>query len=533
MIRINQMKLNIDDTKEDLEKKMIKLLRISQNDLLSYNVVKQSIDARNKNEIKYILSVEVSIKDEKKIQRLKNVNITIPKDITYEFLIDGTKKMKTRPIVIGAGPAGLFCAYMLAKAGYMPLLIERGEEVDKRVETVSHFFTENELNTESNVAFGEGGAGTFSDGKLNTLVKDRFSRNHKILEIFVEHGAPSDILYRQKPHIGTDKLRDVVKNIREDIIKNGGEVLFNTKATDFIIEKNKVVGLQIERKEKSQITKKIIKSDIIVVAIGHSARDTFHMLHKRGVPLNKKSFAVGVRIEHPQILISKNQYGGNYTKLPPAEYKVTHQTKDGRGVYSFCMCPGGFVVNASTEEKGIVTNGMSNYERDERNANSAIIVSVTPDDFEGDSPLAGIEFQRRWERLAYQWGDGSIPVQLYGDLVQNKKSTTIGRINPNIKGKYTLSNLNKCLPSYVTKSLVEGIQAFDKKIHGFANEEAILSGVETRTSSPVRILRNEFFESNIKGIYPCGEGAGYAGGITSAAMDGVKVAEAIAHRFAP
>lgn len=533
MIRINQIKLNIDHTREDLEKKIITILKISPGDLIHFNIVKQSVDARHKNDIKYIYSVDVLIKEEeKKFQRLKNANVTSVKDNTYEFTADGTKKLKNRPVIIGAGPAGLFCTYMLAKAGYMPLLIERGEEVDKRAETVNHFWRENELNTESNVSFGEGGAGTFSDGKLNTLVKDPYHRSRKILEIFVEHGAPTDILYRQKPHIGTDELRDVVKNIREDIIKYGGEVLFNTKVTDFLIEENKVSGVQIERKGATT-AKEMIKSDIVIAAIGHSARDTFSLIHKKGLELVKKSFAIGVRIEHPQILISRNQYGESYKKLPPADYKLTHQTKGGRGVYSFCMCPGGFVVNASSEPGGIVTNGMSNYRRDERNANSAIIVSVTPADFEGDSPLAGVNFQQKWERQAYQCGNGYIPVQLLGDLIQNKKSTAIGSVIPNIKGKYTLSNLNECLPGFVIDSLIEGIQAFDGKIHGFASEEAVLSGVETRTSSPIRIVRNELYESNIKGIYPCGEGAGYAGGITSAAMDGIKVAEVIAHRFAP
>lgn len=533
MIRISQIKLNINHTKEDLEKSIMKALKISPKDLLEFKIVKQSIDARKKNDIKYIYSVDATIADEKKkMKNINNGNVAIAQDNTYEFLVDGEEKIKSRPVIIGAGPAGLFCAYMLAKEGYMPLLIERGEEVHKRVNTVNHFWTSNELNPDSNVQFGEGGAGTFSDGKLNTLVKDQAGRNRKILEVFVEYGAPSDILYRQKPHIGTDKLRDVVKNMREDIIKFGGEVLFNTKVTNFIIEDEKITGIEVENKEDGNRKKKIL-CDTLVIAIGHSARDTFELIHKRGLSLSKKSFAIGVRIEHPQKLISQNQYGENFNKLPPAEYKLTHQGKNGRSIYSFCMCPGGFVVNASSEMGRIATNGMSNYARDEVNANSAIIVSVTPDDFGDESPLAGVEFQRKWESFAYKCGKGFIPVQLFGDFAQNKTSTTIGGISPGIKGTYTLSNLTKCLPGFVTESLVEGIFAFDKKIHGFANEEAVLSGVETRTSSPIRILRDELFESNIKGIYPCGEGAGYAGGITSAAMDGIKVAEAIAHRYKP
>lgn len=536
MIRISQIKLNINHTKEDLEKSIIKTLKISPKDLINYIIVKQSIDARKKNDIKYIYSVDVSMgEDQKKVKNLKNDNVTIAQDNTYQFIVDGEEKLKSRPVIIGAGPAGLFCAFMLAKEGYMPLLIERGEEVYKRVNTVNHFWTSNELNPNSNVQFGEGGAGTFSDGKLNTLVKDQAGRNRKILEVFVEHGAPSDILYRHKPHIGTDQLRDVVKNMREDIIKMGGEVLFNTKVTDLLINDKIITGIEIESKNEdtNKISKKSIMCDTLIVAIGHSARDTFEMIYNRGLNISKKSFAIGVRIEHPQKLISQNQYGDNYTKLPPAEYKLTHQAKNGRSIYSFCMCPGGFVVNASSEIGRIATNGMSNYARDEKNANSAMIVSVTPEDFGEDTPLAGVEFQRRWESLAYKCGKGFIPVQLFGDLAQNKTSSTIGGITPNIKGTYTLSNLTECLPNFVTDTLVEGIYAFDKKIHGFANEEAILSGVETRTSSPIRILRDELFESNIKGIYPCGEGAGYAGGITSAAMDGIKVAEAIAHKYKP
>lgn len=535
MIRISQIKLNLDHTKEELRKSIIKILKIEQKDIMEFTIVKQSIDARKKNDIKFIYSVDVKLVDEKKMRILNNGNISFVKENTYEFIVDGNEKLKNRPIIVGAGPAGLFCALMLAKEGYQPLLIERGEEIYHRVNTVNHFWETNELNLESNVQFGEGGAGTFSDGKLNTLVKDPLGRNKKVLEIFAEHGAPSEILYLNKPHIGTDLLRDVVKEIREDMIRFGGEVLFNTKVTDFLIHKNKITGVEVEYQEESSKSrlKKILSSDTVVLALGHSARDTFTILHKRNLELSKKSFAIGVRIEHPQSLISKNQYGENYSKLPPADYKLAHRSQNGRSVYSFCMCPGGFVVNASSQEGLLATNGMSNHSRDEVNANSAIIVSVTPEDFPEDSPLAGMEFQRKWERLAYQCGKGLVPVQLFGDLCKKKATTGLGAITPNIKGAYALSNLRECLPDFVSDTLVEGIFAFDKKIHGFANEEAILSGVESRTSSPIRMIRDELMESNIKGIYPCGEGAGYAGGITSAAMDGIKVAEAIAHRYRP
>ncbi|HEX3075239.1 MAG TPA: FAD-dependent oxidoreductase, partial [Lachnospiraceae bacterium] len=417
-----------------------------------------------------------------------------------------------------------FCALKLAEQGYQPLVIERGEDVDSRVRNVQHFWTTNELDVDSNVQFGEGGAGTFSDGKLNTLVKDVSGRNTEVLLQFVQYGAPGEILYLNKPHIGTDRLRSVVKSMRDRITELGGEVRFQTKLTDIHIENGKVHSIEVNGSE-------VIPCEVLVLAIGHSARDTFELLHRKQFDISKKAFAIGVRIEHPQELISESQYGESYTKLPPADYKLTHQSVTGRGVYSFCMCPGGFVVNASSEEKRLVVNGMSNYARDEKNANSAMIVTVTPEDFDSDSPLAGMYFQRKWEELAYQTGKGLIPVQLFGDFCRNRKSTTLGKIQPNLKGGYNLSNIRECLPSYVSETLIDGIKAFDRKIKGFQNEEAILSGVETRTSSPIRINRNDALESNTEGIYPCGEGAGYAGGITSAAMDGLKVFEMIMHKY--
>lgn len=525
MIKINQLKLSIEHTIETLEDKIAKTLKISKGQILNYQISKRSIDARKKNEILYIYSIEVEVVDEKKVvDRCKNQNVQITKKTVYQTIKDGTETMKYRPIVVGSGPAGIFCALKLAEDGFKPIVIERGEDVDKRVETVNKFWKDNKLNTESNVQFGEGGAGTFSDGKLNTLVKDVTGRNTEVLRMFVEHGAPSEILYLNKPHIGTDRLRGVVKAMRNRIIQLGGEVRFETKLTDIQFDSKQLISVEVNGNET-------ILCDVLVLAIGHSARDTFEMLYKRQFDMKSKPFAIGVRMEHPQEIISKSQYGDCYTKLPAADYKVTHKTSNGRGVYSFCMCPGGFVVNASSESDRLVVNGMSNYARDEKNANSAIIVTVNPEDFESDYPLAGMEFQRKWEQHAYQEGKGYVPVQLFGDFEANRPSTELGNMTPNLKGEYTLGNVRNCLPEYVCESIIEGVHAFDKKIHGFNKADSIILGVETRTSSPIKLIRNETFESNIVGVYPCGEGAGYAGGITSAAMDGIKVYEMIVHKY--
>lgn len=533
MIRLSQIKLDIDKTEADLKKSILKGLRISPDRLLNYKIVKKSIDARKKQELKYIYSVDVEVQGEEEVISRQRPNVSLVKDVAYEFLIDGTDKeqMKDRPVIIGTGPAGIFCGLMLAEAGYKPILLERGDKAEDRVATVEEFWNGGALDTESNVQFGEGGAGTFSDGKLNTLVKDPSGRNKKVLETLVRFGAPKEILYLNKPHIGTDKLRNIVVNMRKQIIALGGEVKFRTRAEDFRIENNRITGINAVFSQNGAEKKECIPCEVAVLAIGHSARDTFTMLYEKGVEISAKSFAIGLRIEHSQELISKNQYGAFYKNLPPADYKLTHQAKNGRSVYSFCMCPGGFVVDASSEKGKLAVNGMSNYCRGEKNANSALIVTVTPEDFEGDSPLAGIEFQRKWEEQAYLIGGGQIPVQLWGDFKHNRPTALLGEIIPNIKGSYTLSNLKDCLPDYVSEALEEGIEAFDKKIHGFAHESAVLTGVESRTSSPVRIIRDEDFESNKKGLYPCGEGAGYAGGITSAAMDGIKIAEAIARKY--
>ncbi len=529
MIQITQLKLNINHTPQDLKRLIAKQLKIAQQEIINYSIVKKSIDARKKSEIFYVYHVEAELSDEKRVmKRVHNPNIIFGERPEYQFKPAGKEKLNYRPVIVGTGPAGLFCGLMLARYGYRPILIERGDKIANRVKAVEHYWESNDLDTASNVQFGEGGAGTFSDGKLNTLVKDQLGRNRKILEIFAEHGARSEILYLNKPHIGTDRLRTVVQKIREEIISLGGDVRFKTCLTDMIIEGGKLTGIEVNGKEYMDCC-------VLVMAVGHSARDTFRLIHEKGLRLSAKAFAIGVRIEHPQILINRSQYGDYYKKLPPADYKLTYNAKTGRSVYSFCMCPGGFVVNASSEQGGIAVNGMSNHARSEENANSALIVTVTPKDFPSTEKvpevLSGVEFQRIWEGKAFLAGGGLIPIQLFGDLLRNRESVTIGHIKPNIKGKYQLSNLRQCLPDYIIASLVEGVQAFDRIIPGYSDEEAVLSGVETRTSSPLRIERKDNYESNISGIYPCGEGAGYAGGIISAAIDGIKVFEAIANRY--
>ncbi|MDF2820056.1 MAG: FAD-dependent oxidoreductase [Clostridiales bacterium] len=527
MIRVQQMKLAIDYKPEEIRTKLAKTIKIYEGQIIRYKIIKKSIDARIWNDIKYIFTIDATVNEEKKIvERCKNPNVTIVKPTKYEFEVTGSEKLSNRPIIVGAGPAGLFAAIMLSENGYKPLIIERGDKVDERVASVNEFWTKGKLQTNSNVQFGEGGAGTFSDGKLNTLVKDESGRNKKVLELFVEAGANEEILYLNKPHIGTDVLRTVVKNMREKIISLGGEFLFNTQVTDILTKGNKIIGVKTN-------TGKEISSEVVILAIGHSARDTFALLKESNVELQKKSFAIGLRIEHPQKLINMSQYGIEESKyLPASDYKLTHKCQNGRGVYSFCMCPGGFVVNSSSEDGGLVVNGMSNNDRAEVNGNSAIIVTVTPEDFESDDVLAGVEFQRKWERLAYSEGgeNNNVPIQLLSDYFDNKVSNKIGDVTPSTS-RYTFANLRKCLPEYINESIIEGVKAFDRKIKGFARPDAVLSGVETRTSSPIRIVRNDNFESNIKGLFPCGEGAGYAGGITSSAMDGIKVAEEIAKRY--
>jgi len=533
MLRISQVKITPKDFYENrdavLRKKIIKLLHIMDEQLVSVKVVKQSIDARKKPEIFFSLVVDVKVQHEERVlKKNKGQSISVAPKEKYRFPASGTEKLQEAPLIIGAGPAGLFCAYALALQGYKPVILERGEDADARLKSVNHFWKTGTLNPESNVQFGEGGAGTFSDGKLNTLVKDKFGRNKEVLQIFVQAGAPEKILYENKPHLGTDILITIVKHMRNTIVEHGGKVLFQHKVTDFIIENNQVKGVIVNHKDT-------FLSEHIVLAIGHSARDTIATLYEKKVPMEAKSFAVGLRVEHPQKKINISQYGVEKSEyLSAAPYKLTAQTNNGRGVYSFCMCPGGYVVNSSSEEKRLAVNGMSYSKRDGDNANSAIIVSVTPEDYPGSGPLAGIAFQRELEEKAYKIGDGKIPVQYFDDFKNNVPSVeNLSRNQPCMKGAYQCANVRSVLPEVLNESFIEGMSHFGKMIHGFDDADTLLSGIESRTSSPVRIHRDENLQSQMRGLYPCGEGAGYAGGITSAAMDGLKVAEEIISQYAP
>ena len=451
-------------------------------------------------------------------------------DVVYRFPKWGKETLFHPPVIVGSGPAGLFCGLMLARHGYRPVILERGSDVHTRSRKVNAFWEKGILDPQCNVQFGEGGAGTFSDGKLNTLVKDKYGRNRLVLEIFHEAGAPEEILYLNKPHLGTDVLINIVEHMRNEIISLGGKVYFDSQVTDIYIEDSHIKAVEINGSRQ-------IPAQCLVLAIGHSARDTFSMLLDKQINMSAKAFAVGLRIEHPQSMIDQAQYGrGQDQWLKAADYKLTHTCVNGRSVYTFCMCPGGYVVNASSEPQSTAVNGMSYSGRGSANANSAVIVTVTPEDFKGEGPLSGVEFARKLEQAAYAQakkagGEGLVPVQQFGDFCDGIPSTEYGQVRPVHKGGCVLTDLSRCLPDFICESLKEGIHAFGEKIPGFDRQDALLSGVESRTSSPVRIERDESFESSLPGIYPCGEGAGYAGGITSAAMDGIKVAEAIARRY--
>ena len=539
MIRLQQIKLKIPHTDRQLKEKICKLLNIDEEAILSYKVTRRSVDARKKPELFYVYTAEVQLKRESAVRRrIKNKNILfVEKKAPYRAIPSGKRTLPARPVVIGTGPAGLFCGYQLAKLGYRPILLERGADVDNRIKDVDNFWKEGRLNHNSNVQFGEGGAGTFSDGKLGTLVHDNNGRNQEVLRIFHKFGAPEQILYDSAPHIGTDILCDVVKRMREEIIKRGGEVQFYTCVDGFEAaadEEGSKVLSALHLRDTQTGERRILGTSLAVLAIGHSARDTFETLYGLGVKMQAKSFAVGVRMEHPQDFINNSQYGENHTTgLPAAAYKLTAKAGDGRGVYTFCMCPGGFVVNASSTEGLLAVNGMSYSARDGKNANSAVIVTVTPEDFESDSPLAGMEFQKKLEEAAFLEGGGRIPVQLFEDYRKNCASTGGGTVVPQIKGSYTWGNVRRIFPEQLALCIEQGILQFDTKIKGYARCDAVLSGVESRTSSPLRILRDESFQSSIRGLYPCGEGAGYAGGITSAAIDGLKVTESIIKEWCP
>ena len=545
MIRINQLKLQIPHTEEALEKKIQKTLHLKKGDSFTYRIHRQSLDARRKPELFYVYTVDVTVSNENAVLKHCKGNIQKVEEKHYQIPSHGTEILNARPVVIGSGPAGLFCAYLLALEGYRPLVLERGACVEERKKDVDRFWETGVLDTSSNVQFGEGGAGTFSDGKLNTLVKDKTGRNRFVLETFVKFGADKDILYANKPHIGTDVLIDVVSQMRQEIISLGGEFCFHTQVTDVDLTSKTLKLVHLSENSAEEVS-----AGAAVFAIGHSARDTFEMLYKHQIPMRAKSFAVGVRIEHPQTLIDHSQYGrdrGN--DLPAAAYKLTENLDNGRGVYTFCMCPGGYVVNASSEEHRLAVNGMSYHDRGSGVANAAIIMTVTKEDFPDQSPLGGVAFQRELEERAFQLADGKIPVQSLGDFKRHEERLTehnavlmkngsdCGNIEQNIdvrefpvriKGQWAFANTRSILPEKLNEAFLEGMEQFGRKIKGFDADDTMIAGIESRTSSPVRIVRDEEGVSSLKGLYPCGEGAGYAGGITSAAMDGLQTAERIA-----
>lgn len=606
----------IEHTEDALFRALCRKLKCKKEDVINWEIVKRSVDARKKPELYYSYILSASCKQEEALlKRLKNDRDVIKEEEErFQFQVTGEKPLRKRPVIIGTGPAGLFCGLELARAGFCPILLERGKDVDSRTADVNAFWEGGPLSVHSNVQFGEGGAGTFSDGKLNTLIKDKTGRNRHVLETFVSFGAGESILYDQKPHIGTDVLKTIVKRMREEIISLGGEVRFESQVTDILtMEGDASVGQSVPNIPTTEETvsagwsvsnnltteeiasaempvrrvraveingMEILETDVLVLAIGHSARDTLFMLADKELKMEAKPFAVGFRIQHPQAFINESQYGRQEagekdaaSVLGAASYKLTAKADDGRGVYSFCMCPGGYVVNASSEEGHLAVNGMSYSGRDGDCANSAVIVTVTPEDYAGgiadwgsgnsyvveaaenktenirddikktvgDTALTGILFQRTLERRAFEAASGKIPIQKYGDYQETlaekgilKKTvhhTNLKPFYPAIKGQFKEADLTNILPNILNKAFTEGMEQMNRKLSGFASDEVWLCGMESRTSSPVRICRNDALQSNIYGIYPCGEGAGYAGGITSATMDGIKVAQEIAKEY--
>lgn len=516
MLRIKNIRTPIKENIDVIDL-AAKKLRVNKLEIKQVTIHKKSIDARSKKFFSYIFDLDVKIDNENKYL---NNNVTLVENEEYLLPKQGKEILNYRPVIIGAGPAGLFCAYMLAKHGYKPIIYERGDKIENRIEDVQNLWQNNIFNKNSNVQFGEGGAGTFSDGKLNTLVKDKENRMREVFKIFVECGAPQEIMYDNKPHIGTDILRKVIINLRNKIISWGGNIYYNSTFNDLFVMDGKINSIKVNEE--------IINTNVLVLAIGHSARDTFYMLHEKNIKMESKPFAVGIRIIHSQDKINENQYPINYPFLPPASYKLTYKSKTNHGVYSFCMCPGGYVVNARSTKSGICVNGMSNYKRESKYANSAIVVTVSSDDY-GHNLFDGIKFQEQIEQKSFNLGNGNIPVQRYIDYKNNTISKCIN--SAPFKGKIHESNINEIFPKFINESLKEGIEYFHSKISCFNEDDAIIAGPESRTSSPIRILRDEELNSNIKGIYPSGEGAGYAGGITTSAMDGIKVFESIYKKY--
>jgi uncharacterized FAD-dependent dehydrogenase len=531
LIRIEEIILRLEEEEYALIERIMGILGIPEEDIIDYAVSKKAVDSRKKENILFVYSVDVEIKNPEDYffktssmikGKMKRHRIRLHQPYSYEIKRVEGKAAEERPVIVGSGPSGLFAGLVLARAGLKPIIIERGKEVDERIADVKEFQKNGKLDAESNVQFGEGGAGTFSDGKLYTVIDD--PRKKFIFDELVEAGASKDIMVDAQPHIGTDKLRQTVKNIRQKIVRLGGEVRFQTKLDDIEIVDGKISQAVFADGEK-------LETQELVLAMGHSARDTFSMLYEKKIAMQSKPFAVGVRIEHTAEMINKAQYGEfyNHPKLKTARYKLVARGEKPRPVYTFCMCPGGYVMAASSQEERVVTNGMSEYAQDGKNSNSALLVNVLPSDFGSDHPLAGMEFQEKWERKAYEAGGKNYkaPSQLVGDFLKDQPSKKIGQIAPTYGPGVSLGTLNGCLPGYVLESLREALPVLERKVKGFSHPEAVLTGVETRSSSPVKILRDENFESNIGGIYPAGEGAGHAGGIISAAIDGMRVAEAI------
>ncbi len=534
MIRIEEIKLPISSNRSKLKKEILKILEIDEEKFEYYRLIKKAVDARHKSNIQFVYTVDVTFSEKKvEINLLKNLQKArcanlykrhrIKKIEPYHYDIPHIIHIKSfhRPVIVGSGPAGLFAGLLLAKAGLTPLVIEKGKRVEERIKDVELFTQTGELNTHSNIHFGEGGAGTFSDGKLYTLINDH--RTKFIFDELIAAGAPTEIAYSARPHIGTDNLQKMVKNLREKIEQQGGEFLFGNELQNLIIENGTLKKVVINGKNRD--------ASCVVCAIGNASRGTFKMLHDNNVNIEPKAFSMGVRIEHPREYINKLQYGEQYKNptLPQAHYKLAVHLKNGRGVYSFCMCPGGWVVPAATESGGVVTNGMSTFAQDNINSNAALLVGVTPTDFPSNDPLAGIEFQKIWEKKAFILGGNgfSAPVQLLGDFLEDRPSTSYKSVIPSYKPSRTPCSIKECLPDFVYVSLKEAFPLLDKKFPGFNYPSAVLTAVETRSSSPVRIVRGDDLQSNIIGLYPAGEGSGYAGGIVSSAVDGMKVAEKI------
>jgi len=528
MIRINELKLPLECTEDDILSAAAKALRCPKHTIKSLEIMRKSLDSRKKDNLFFVYSVDVTVDGDEQLilNKSKCKKATLTEPFTY-IMPENKRKSNLRPIVVGFGPGGMWAGLTLARAGLRPIVLERGRDVDQRTKDVNRFWETKKIDETSNVQFGEGGAGTFSDGKLTTGIKDKLCR--KVFLDFVEFGAPEEILYSWRPHIGTDKLCQVVKNIREEIKNLGGDVLFSCQLTNVIIANGVVHGITYKN-EKGELID--LETDSVIMAIGHSAKDTVEMLYNKGLDIMQKPFSVGARIEHPRKMIDTAQYGSfaGHPALGAADYKLSCHPPHGRGAYTFCMCPGGTVVAAASEEGGVVVNGMSNFARDGENSNSALLVGVEPEDFGSEHPLAGFVLQREIEEKAFKCGGGDFtaPAQLVGDFLQNVKSTSLGSVNPTCATGVKMCDIREVLPKKVTDTMADAIVKMGNQLKGFDLPDAVLTAPETRSSSPVRILRDEFYQTlKVRGLYPCGEGAGYAGGIVSAAVDGIRCAHAV------